>query len=145
MTIMCSIYSGIYYDIKWIAYFFQCKATMFFFLCFRWARALDLGRALPKKHVFFQPRARIRLLPISGKKQSISRGKKKLPKKTNSFREIKNISSYVFFACFFFVALINFFLKGQKLFFILSPSLTFFFLKCFFPPSVIRFLIFSDL
>ena len=28
------------------------KATMFF-LCFRWARALDVGRALPKKNMFF--------------------------------------------------------------------------------------------
>ena len=31
------------------------------------ARALDLGRALPKKDVFFLPSARIRLLPISEK------------------------------------------------------------------------------
>ena len=38
-----------------------------FFLCFRWALALDLGRALPKNMGFFLPSARIRVSPISEK------------------------------------------------------------------------------
>ena len=45
-----------------IGYLYKCDLHKYstewirplcFFLCFRWARALDLGRALPKKHVFF--------------------------------------------------------------------------------------------
>ena len=56
------------------------KATMFF-LFFRWAHALDLGRALQKNMCFFLPSARIRLLPIFEKKQSISGDKKNFSKK----------------------------------------------------------------
>ena len=83
------------------------------FVCFRCAcaRALDLGRALPeKKYVFLLPSARIRLLPISEKKQLISGDK---------------IPGYFFILLVFFVALINFFKIGQKFIFISSPSLTF--------------------
>ena len=94
-----------------------------FFLCFRWARALDLGLTM----CFFLPSACIRLLPISEKKQSISGDKKNIPKK-NKFisRDKKYFSSYVFLLVFF-VALISlpFFKLGQKCFFISSPSLTF--------------------
>ena len=101
------------------------------------ARIRFRSRITKKTCFFFLPSARIRLLPISGKKQSISRGKKKLPKKTNSFREIKNISSYVFFCLFFFVALINFFFKSSKVVFYFVALIDFFFLKCFFrPPSL---------
>ena len=41
-------------------------AIMFFFLCFRWARALDLGRNISKKEnmCFFLSSACIELLPI---------------------------------------------------------------------------------
>ena len=86
-----------------------------FFLCFRWARALDLGRA-------FLPSARIRLLPIFGKKQLISGDKKIFSIKTSSFREIKSIFPAMFFLLVFFVSL---FFKWVKSFFILSLSLTF--------------------
>ena len=77
-----------------------------FFLCFRWARALDLGRALPKKTcVFFLPSARIRLLPISEKKQLIS-GVKKSKKQVYFKRYIKHFQAILIV---FFVALINLF------------------------------------
>ena len=52
-----------------------------FFLCFRWARALDLGSALQKKHVFFLPSARIKFLPIFVKKHLISLDEKKYSEK----------------------------------------------------------------
>ena len=59
-----------------------------FFLCFRWARALDLGSALPKKHVFFFCPARV---------LDCCRFSKK---KTNKFREIKKPPSLIRFLIF---------------------------------------------
>ena len=50
-----------------------------------------------KNMYFFLPSARIRLLPISEKKQSILGDKKTFRKKTSSFREIKNIFRAMFF------------------------------------------------
>ena len=92
-----------------------------FFLCFKWARALDLGAYYQKNMCFFLPSACIRLLPISEKKQSISGDKKNIPKK-NKFisRDKKYFSSYVFLLVFF-VALITFFKLGQKCFLFRRP------------------------
>ena len=99
-----------------------------------------------KKKFFFLPSARIRLLPI--------------PEKNSLYQEIKKLfSSYVFFSCFF-VAFINFFSNRSKVFSYsvalinFSRNLSFFYFICFnivffsnifFLPSLIRFLIFSDL
>ena len=44
-----------------------------FFLCLRWARALDLGSALPKKHVFFSAQHSIGLSRFSKKTVSFGR------------------------------------------------------------------------
>ena len=107
------------------------KATMFF-LCFRWARALDIGSALPKKNC-----------PARA-----------LDCKFNKFisRDKKIFFQLCLFTCFF-VALINFSRTLSNVFFISSPSFPFpkicamfFFLNCFFyrPPSS-DFGFFSDL
>ena len=120
------------------------------------------SRITKKKHIFFLPSARIRLLPISEKNQLISGDKKKDFEKTSLFQEIKkHFPSYVFIFLvffsspsltfftmdqffFYFVALINFSKKFSNVIFIWAPSgtfskigSTFFFLKCFFyrPPS----------
>ena len=65
----CVAISTLFTDIK-----FNVR-PLCLFLSLRWARALDLGRALPKKHVFFLPSSRIALLPTFEKKL-ISRDKK---------------------------------------------------------------------
>ena len=59
------------------------------FLCFRRARALDLIRALQKKHVFFFCPARALDCCRFPKKNKLISGNKKY------------FGSYVFFACFF--------------------------------------------
>ena len=121
--------------------------------------------ALPNM-CFFLSSGRIRLLPISENNSWFREIKKHLEKKQIYFRRWKKKFQLCFyFACFFFVALINLFSNrplGRK-FFMLSPSLTFLencqmfinfsknrfnvlFLKCFFlPRSLIRFWLFSDL
>ena len=71
-----------------------------FFLSFRRARALDLGRALKKTH----PRARIGLLPIFEKNLSISGNKKTFRKKNKIIsgdKKYKYFFSYVFLLVFF--------------------------------------------
>ena len=116
-----------------------CKATMVF-LCFRWARALDLGRALPKKNIcFFCP---ARALDCC-----------RFAEKNNQFREIKKniLKKQVRSKLFYFVALITFSRNLSNVFFTWSPSLTFpkicsmFFFQIFFLLSLIRFWIFFDL
>ena len=63
-----------------------------------------------KEHVFFSAQRAHYIVAAFRKKQSISGDKKNIPKKTISFREIKNIfQAMFFFSCFFS-----------------SPSLTFF-------------------
>ena len=66
--------------------FMAHKATMGFFSCFRWARALDLGSASPKKtYVFFCP---ARDWIVSEKNLLIFDGKKNILKKTSLLQEI---------------------------------------------------------
>ena len=104
-------------------------------LCFFFS-VLDERITKKKTCVFFLPSTRIRLLPIFGKKQSISGDKKAMS-----------------FLLVFFVTLIKFFLNRSKVFFYLVALINFsknmfngfFFLNIFFPPSLIRFWIFSDL
>ena len=140
---------------------------MFFFLCFRVARALDLDSALPNKnHVFFSAK-RAHWIVLS--KNSLFREIKENISKKNKFilKDKKHFSSYIFLlvfvvalnnfllnrsrVCFYFIAFINFSRNLSNVFFSISSlSLTFpeigsmfIFLKCFFlPPSLIRFWIF---
>ena len=80
----------------WIAcYVFYCTMPLCFFLCFRRARAKDLGSALPKKHVFFSAQRAHWIVADFQKIKKTFRIKAKL------FEEIKNIFPAVFFACFF--------------------------------------------
>ena len=73
-----------------------------FFLCFRWARALDLGRALPKKtFVFFCSARALHCCRFPKKTQLILRYKKHF-EKTSLFQEIKNIFPAMFLFCLFF-------------------------------------------
>ena len=87
-----------------------------FFLCFRWARALDLGSALPfcdQSNLSLSARvswvgrwwqhAHNQKNMCFPKKQLISGDKKNIPKKTRLFQEIKkHFFSYVFLCLFFF-------------------------------------------
>ena len=69
--------------------------------------ALDLGRALPKKNMCcFSAQRAHQIVAECRKKQSISGDKKHIPKKIKFIsKDEKYFSSYVFFACFFFVFL----------------------------------------
>ena len=78
-----------------------------------------------KTGVFFLSSARIGLLPISEKKQFISRDKKTFRKKHTFISRDENIFPAMFFLLVFFIALINFLSNRSKVFFISSPSLTF--------------------
>ena len=119
---------------------------LWFFLCLRWARTLDLGSALPS--------LRIGLLLISEKKQFFSGDKKNITKKTKFISGEKKTFFRLSFFClffsspsitffqidyffFYFVALINFSRNLSNVFFILSLTLPkigsmVFFLKSFF-------------
>ena len=137
------------------------RPLCFFSLCFRWARALDLNHALPKKTGFFSAQRAHWILADFWKKHWILVDKKTFWKK-NKFilRNKKNFfSSYIFLLVFLSPSLTLF--KIGQFFFISSPSLTFpeicpmffylfllltfpriggmfFFSKCFFyhPPSL---------
>ena len=86
------------------------------------ARIRFRPRITKKTCGFFLPSARIRLLPISGKKTFL--------KKTSSFREIKNILP----AIFFLLPFINFFLMKVKSFVLFRRRDYLFkkFVQCFF-------------
>ena len=74
-----------------------------FFLCFRWARALDLGRALPRQKtcVFFCTARALDCCRFSEKTVNFGRQKKHFEKKS-LFWEIQNIfPAMSFSACFF--------------------------------------------
>ena len=89
-----------------------------FFLCFRWARALDLGRALQKKHVFF-----------TAQQAHFCR----FSTKNSYFREIQKKNPAMFFFLFFLTSF------KISIFFISSPSISFLrFVQCFFywSPSI---------
>ena len=98
---------------------------MFFFSVF--ARALDLGRAFPRKNcVFFLPSARIRVLPIFEKNSQFREIKKHSEKNKFILGDDKNIFPAMFFCCLFFFRRPHYFLKNRtKVLFIFSPSLTF--------------------
>ena len=69
-----------------------------FFLCFRWARTLDLGCA---SHVFFSAQRAHKI--VADFEKTVNLGDKKNIPKKNKFisRDKKYFSSYVFLACFF--------------------------------------------
>ena len=86
---------------------------------------------ITKKHVFFLPSARIRLLPISGKNSKFREIKKQFEKNKFISRDKKYFCGYVFFACFFLSPSLTLFLNRSKVFFILSPSLFQKYVQCF--------------
>ena len=116
-----------------------------FFLCFRWARALDLGRVLPKN--IFSPVQRAHWIVADYRKKHVISGNEK-----KKFRKNKFISSRKKFQLCFFVFFLSspsllFFLMG----FIWSPLLTFpkiglmGFFSNVFTPFLINFWFISDL
>ena len=90
-----------------------------FFLCLRWARALDLCRALPKKHQFFSAHHAHWIVADFRKKHLISGCyyKANIRKKQVHFRRKKIISSYVFLLVFFIAHIRTFSKNGSKVFF----------------------------
>ena len=143
----------------WLHYMDTAFRQLCFFLCFGWARALNLGSAIQKKHVFFLSIARIGLLPIFEKNRLISGDKNNSEKKKFITGDKKTFFQLCFFSCFFRRPRQFFFQMDQKFFilsfsltfleicpmffFISSPSITspkkgsmFFFLKCFFFTSL---------
>ena len=89
------------------------------------ARIRFRPRITKKNMCFFCPARALDCCRFSEKKQSISKDKKNISKKTSLFREIKNIFPAIFFLLIFSSPSLFFFLNRSHFFFILSPSLTF--------------------